>query len=437
MTSSILVTPVVRRRITPSGWRGPAVRRATLLRAVWGLAALAAAGCGSTAGTGGGTDAGSGGAAQTAGSGGTTTASGGSVGSGGMPGSGGVTASGGVGMTTGSGGKGSGGAVAGSGGIPATGGTVGGGPGGRVGAGGGAGRNGSGGVAAGGSRGSTGGASGSAGSPGSGGSSGAGGASGVDACGRPNDVTVPSGYTKLVWHDEFDSDGQPSTANWGYEQGFVRNEELQWYQADNATVANGLLTITARRETKANPNYKAGSSDWKTSRQNADYTSTSMSTSGKQSWQYGRFEMCAKIPISSGMWPAWWTLGVSGEWPSNGEIDIMEFYKGKILANVACGTSTEWQAKWDSATKAVDATWAAKFHVWRMDWDGTQISLYVDDTLMNNAKLSDMLNADGHSPFMQKAYMIVNLAIGGQNGGDPAGTTFPQVYQVDNLRVFQ
>jgi len=248
---------------------------------------------------------------------------------------------------------------------------------------------------------------------------------------------VPDGYTKLVWHDEFDVDGAPSSANWGYEQGFVRNEELQWYQPDNATVANGLLTITAKRETKANPNYMAGSSDWKTNRQNADYTSTSMTTSGKQSWEYGRFEMCAKIPVSDGMWPAWWTLGVSGEWPSNGEIDIMEYYKGKILANVACGTSTEWQAKWDSATKAVDATWASKFHLWRMDWDSTQINLYVDDMLMNNAKLSDMLNADGKSPFMQKAYMIVNLAIGGQNGGDPSGTTFPQVYQIDNLRVFQ
>ena len=311
-----------------------------------------------------------------------------------------------------------------------------------AGSGGAAGRTASGGAAGGGHRGG-GGASGSGGTTASGGAAGTGavtgaaGASGVDACGRPNAVTIPSGYTKLAWHDEFDTDGAPSSANWGYEQGFVRNEELQWYQPDNASVANGLLTITAKRETKANPNYKSGSSDWKTNRQNADYTSTSMTTSGKQSWEYGRFEMCAKIPISNGMWPAWWTLGVSGEWPSNGEIDIMEFYKGKILANVACGTSTEWQAKWDSSSKAVDATWAASFHVWRMDWDGTQINLYVDDTLMNNAKLSDMLNADGKSPFMQKAYMIVNLAIGGQNGGDPSGTSFPQVYQIDNLRVFQ
>ena len=353
---------------------------------------LAMAGCGSTTGAGA-PDAASGGASASEGSGGAT-------GSGGLAGSGGASGSGGVPATGGAGGR----------------------PGGKDGGDtpGGAGGRGSGGRA----------------SSGAGGSQG-GGDGGVDACGRPNQIAVPAGYTKLVWHDEFDVAGKPSSANWGYEQGFVRNEELQWYQPDNASVAGGMLTITARRETKANPNYEAGSSDWKTSRHNADYTSTSMTTSGKQSWQYGRFEMCAKIPISDGMWPAWWTLGVSGEWPSNGEIDIMEFYRGKILANVGCGTSTEWQPKWDSVTKAVDATWAAKFHVWRMDWDGTQIDLYVDDTLMNDSKLSDMLNADGKSPFMQKAYMIVNLAIGGQNGGDPSGTTFPQVYQIDNLRVFQ
>jgi len=332
-------------------------------------------------------------------------------------GTGGAVEPGGTGGSRGSGGavSGSGGAVSGSGGAKS---------------------------GSGGSRG-TGGVSGTGGSRGSGGAeAGVGGAGGatamtVDACGRSTTITIPSGYTQVAWQEEFNSDGAPSSANWGYETGFVRNEEDQWYQAANAAVAGGLLTITARREQKANPNYQAGSSDWKTNRQYASYTSSSMTTSGKQSWQYGRFEMCGKIPISSGMWPAWWTLGVSGEWPSNGEIDIMEFYKGKILANVACGTSTRWQAKWDSATKAVDDAWAAKFHVWRMDWNGTQIDLYVDDTLMNSAKLSDMLNADGKSPFMQKAYMIVNLAIGGANGGDPSGTSFPQTYQIDYIRVFQ
>jgi len=372
-----------------------------------GLAMLALAGCVGAAGAGSSDDG-----------------SAGREGTGGAIGSGGATGGTGGAVISGSGGGALGGshADAGEGGGPAAG------SGGRGGAG-------TGGRAAGG-------ASAGAGSGGSG--NGAGGSissGGLDPCGRPlavaGAVAVPSGYTTLVWHDEFDVDGAPSSASWGYEMGFVRNEELQWYQPQNAQVAGGLLVITAKKETKANPGYQAGSSDWKTSRASASYTSSSLSTSGKQSWQYGRFEMCAKIPTAAGMWPAWWTLGVSGEWPSNGEIDIMEFYKGKILANVACGTDTRWTAKWDSVTKSVDAAWAAKFHLWRMDWDGTKIDLYVDDTLMNSAKLTDMLNADGKSPFMQKAYMIVNLALGGTNGGDPSGTTFPQTYQIDYLRVFK
>jgi beta-glucanase (GH16 family) len=252
-------------------------------------------------------------------------------------------------------------------------------------------------------------------------------------------IVVPTGY-KLVWSDEFNTDGTPDPKNWNYEKGFVRNNELQWYQPNNAVAKDGLLVIEGRKEQVANPNYQAGSSDWKTSRQYASYTSTSMTTSGLQTWQYGRFEMRAKIPTSAGMWPAWWTLGVSGEWPSNGEIDIMEFYKGNVLANVACGTSTRWTAKWDSSSKAISslgANWSSSFHVWRMDWDDQKIDLYLDDTLMNSATLASMLNADGTSPFKQKVYMILNLAIGGDNGGDPSNTPFPQQYLVDYVRVFQ
>ncbi len=252
-------------------------------------------------------------------------------------------------------------------------------------------------------------------------------------------INVPDGY-KLVWSDEFNTDGTPDPKNWNYEKGFVRNNELQWYQPDNATVKGGVLIIEGRKEQVANPNYSAGSSDWKTNRQYAQYTSSSMTTSGLQTWQYGRFEMRARIPTSAGMWPAWWTLGVNGEWPSNGEIDIMEFYKGNVLANVACGTATRWTAKWDSSSKAISslgANWTSNFHVWRMDWDDQNISLYLDDTLMNGVALSNMLNSDGSSPFKQKVYMILNLAIGGDNGGDPSGTTFPVQYEVDYVRVFQ
>ena len=378
-------------------------------------------------------------------------ACGGNVGSNSGTGSGGASGSGAGGGATGTGGAGGdtggatgvGGSVSGAGGLSGSGGGAGSG---AAGAGSNAGNGGTtGGASArggrgGSARGGSGGAAGSAGSAGSVGTAGGGAGTGGTTGGGTGGITVPAGY-KLVWSDEFDVDGRPDPANWRYENGFVRNEEAQWYQPDNATVQGGVLVIEARREQKANPNYQAGSTDWKRNRQYAEYTSSSLITSGLHSWQFGRFEMRGRIDTRTGMWPAWWTLGVSGEWPSNGEIDIMEFYRGNVLANVACGTSTRYTAKWDSVSKPIssfnDAQWSSKFHVWRMDWDDTKIDLYLDDVLMNTSNLADMLNPNGMSPFRQADYMILNLAIGGQNGGDPAGTTFPARYEVDYVRVFQ
>jgi hypothetical protein len=41
------------------------------------------------------------------------------------------------------------------------------------------------------------------------------------------------------------------------------------------------------------------------------------------------------------------------------------------------------------------------------------------------------------SPFRQPHYLILNLAIGGMNGGDPSQTEFPARVEVDYIRVFQ
>src|SRR4051794_22425473 len=54
------------------------------------------------------------------------------------------------------------------------------------------------------------------------------------------------GY-KLVWADEFNKNGRPDSGSWRYEKGFVRNQEVQWYQEDNAFVANGMLVIEGRK----------------------------------------------------------------------------------------------------------------------------------------------------------------------------------------------
>jgi beta-glucanase (GH16 family) len=252
--------------------------------------------------------------------------------------------------------------------------------------------------------------------------------------------SAPSGY-RLVWSDEFNRDGRPDPANWSFERGFERNREAQFYQPENAFVKGGVLVIEARREAVPNPRYEAGSSDWKRARSHSEYTSASLLTRGLQEWTYGRFELRARIDTRAGIWPAWWTLGVEREWPHNGEIDIMEFYKGKLLANVAWGTPKRWNAKWDSTSVPLEELggekWTTEFHVWRMDWTPDHIRLYVDDRLLNETRVEDARNPDGFLPFRQPHYMILNVAVGGDNGGDPSKTEFPSRMEVDWVRVYQ
>ena len=180
---------------------------------------------------------------------------------------------------------------------------------------------------------------------------------------------------RLVWSDEFNTEGRLSPSVWNYEQGYVRNEEAQWYQPDNAVCKGGFLVIEARKErNRQNPLYIPGSNDWRKEREFIEYTSSSVTTAGKKEFLYGRFEVRARIPVAKGAWPAIWTLGSNMEWPSCGEIDIMEYYQIKgvphILANAAWGTDKQWGAKWNSkATPYIhftekDPEWASKFGGW-------------------------------------------------------------------------
>lgn len=237
---------------------------------------------------------------------------------------------------------------------------------------------------------------------------------------------IPYEKYQLSWADEFDVDGLPNSDNWGYEVGCsVRNNELQYYanaDLDNSRIEDGHLIIEARKESK----------------NGCEYTSANLVTTGKKTFKYGLFELRAKIDIRSGSWPAWWWLPNSGGWPKGGEIDMMEFYRGKLLFNVMDGNQ-----RWTSVTRQVSeiggSDWADEFHVWTWEWDSLEINLWLDGTLMNHYLVSNADNTgpNGENPFRRPGYMLVNQAIGGNNGGDPAGTEFPVKYIVDYIRYYQ
>lgn len=255
---------------------------------------------------------------------------------------------------------------------------------------------------------------------------------------------------KLVWNDEFDVDGRPDAQKWDYERGFVRNYELQWYAPENAFQRDGKLVIEARPADFPCPAYREGNKNWRNSREKVEWTSAALITKGKYTFQYGRLEVRARIPVCKGAWPAIWLLGTQHSWPANGEIDVLEYYQHKgvptILANACWAGDTTDDAEWDSSYTPLthfterDPAWAERFHVWRMDWDKDFIRLYLDDELLNEIDLKRTINGKaggtGINPFHYQQYLLLNLALDTRvKELNPAD--FPIKYEIDYVRVFQ
>ena len=273
--------------------------------------------------------------------------------------------------------------------------------------------------------------------------------------------SILAGYSaewRLVWSDEFDKPGRPDPAKWGYEQGFVRNREAQWYQPENCYCSNGWLVLEGRKERRPNPRYRPDvpKANWYASRKEIEYTSGCVVTKGKLSWRYGRFEIKAKITAEGGLWPAIWFVGARerpmplDRWPACGEVDLMEYYDHSILANLCwaqCGSDSKrvW-SKWNTKKMPMarftkkDPLWAEKWHVWRMDWDEKWIRLFIDGELVNEQELALCRNPGGvghRYPFQEKMHLLINLALGGTGGKSLKKTHFPSYFLIDYVRVYQ
>ena len=75
-----------------------------------------------------------------------------------------------------------------------------------------------------------------------------------------------------------------------------------------------------------------------------------------------------------------------------------------------------------------------------MDWDESAIRLYLDDELLNEVPLSTIVNGrigNHANPFHHPQYILLNLALGGDNGGTIDDAAFPMRYEIDYVRVYQ
>ena len=290
--------------------------------------------------------------------------------------------------------------------------------------------------------------------------------SGFSQSDRISSPTVEAKKWKLVWQDEFNYTGLPDSSKWDYEDGFIRNNEKQFYtvkRKENVFVQDGFLTITGRKETFINPHYeelKEKNVDLAYPSNYADlpdslipgwiknkyapyvpYTSGSINTKNKVSWKYGRFEVRAKLPQGSGIWPALWMLGVDKikiNWPKCGEIDIMEFIgktPGTIYGTLHyADTLTNIHQSKQGKVKVLNLH--DDFHIYAADWDSTKIVLSVDDKVYLRFPLSNAGSSDENA-FRHPFYFLINLALGGDWPGTIDDSMLPQNFVIDYVRVYQ
>jgi beta-glucanase (GH16 family) len=244
----------------------------------------------------------------------------------------------------------------------------------------------------------------------------------------------------LVWADEFNTDGMVNTADWTYEKGHVRNQEIQYYteaRAENCRVSGGMLIITGRRETAPYPAVAGGE----------EITSASIITNKKHSWKHGRFEIRARVPDGKGPWPAFWAKGDSQNtgagWPACGEIDIMEYASKnprEMIHNVIYGNSSasgDYKSIDTRVAPADGKPYHEAFHVYSLDWNERQLTFAIDNVVTHVVEISNI----SPNPFDQPFSLLLNLSLGAETertlGGKLDKNCLPVEFRVDYVRVYQ
>ncbi len=267
-------------------------------------------------------------------------------------------------------------------------------------------------------------------------------------------ATLDGGWV-YVWGDEFNGDTLDET-KWDYELGVIRNEGTQQaYTEEAVTVSDGCLTITSTYVGEGsdgvyNVNYVGDDYSWFVyNTEYMPYSSGSVTTQNTYSFLYGRLEVSVKLPDATGAWPAIWMLGTSlyytgddkDAWPLCGEIDILEHisqYDGLVYTTLHYTNSGVSYENLGYSYQFDASTWYDEFHVFAMEWDESQIKIFVDDFCIAIFDLDAISFADGENPFDDPQFLILNTAIGGtwcELADDPS--EYPVEYLIDYVRYYQ
>ncbi|MBI3718971.1 MAG: glycoside hydrolase family 16 protein [Sphingobacteriales bacterium] len=245
-----------------------------------------------------------------------------------------------------------------------------------------------------------------------------------------DETTLTSTGWSKIFEDNFSTD----LSNWNIWTGGAFNNELQYYQAPNLVLSNGVLNIVAKKETVT-----GATTPFDATPQTFNYTSgrieskilySASSTSPKV-----RMISRIKLPPGYGMWPAFWSYG--DPWPTQGEIDILEA-RGQepfqYQTNYFYGRAANRNLVRNASTVIIsNVNLQTCWHVYELIWAQNSLTFLLDGQIVDTKTGGYVSNLFG-----KKEKITLNAAVGGAffTNLDPSQIQ-PGTMQVDWVKVFK
>ena len=245
-------------------------------------------------------------------------------------------------------------------------------------------------------------------------------------------ISAPLPPGPLLFFDDFDGSAgsAPNASYWAPQVGtlYADPDSVQYYTTRAANISldgSSHLAITALKDS-----YHGGY-DWSSG---LVYTRNLVATT------YGTIEASIKMPAGQGLWPAFWLsfLPVAID-----EIDIVEALMGttgnnspyNCIAHIHCPITGG--GSWNLGSTKVSATsLATGFHTYGVIWSATAIQFTLDGVLYATFTPFQLTGSQTWG-FSTPAYLIFNLAVGGDWPGPPDGTTpSPSTMLIDWVKVY-